>query len=108
MKFFHGITTQRKRQNFIKGLRDNDGVWQNDDHIFSSLLIGFYEKLFTTSNPHSMDQILDGVQEVVTNSMRTKLAQPYTKSEVDRAIKDMAPLKAPGPDGMSPLFYHTY
>lgn len=55
-----------------------------------------------------MDQILDGVQEVVTNSMRTKLAQLYTKSEVDRAIKDMAPLKTPGLDGMPSLFYHTY
>ena len=39
-KFFHGIATQRKRQNFIKGLWDEEGVWQNDEHIFSGLLQG--------------------------------------------------------------------
>ena len=108
MKFFHGIATQRKRQNFIKGLRDEEGVWQNDEHIFSGLLVCFYEKLFASSNPQNMERILNGVQEVVTDSMRTKLAQAYLVCEVEKAIKDMAPLKAPGPDEMPPLFYHTY
>ena len=107
-KFFHGIATQRKRRNFIKELRDEEGVWQNDEHIFLGLLVGFYEKLFASSNPKNMEQILNGVQEVVTDSMRTNLAQAYSVDEVEKAIKDMAPLKAPGPDGMPPLFYHTY
>ena len=26
-RFFHGTATQRKRRNFIKGLRDENGVW---------------------------------------------------------------------------------
>ena len=51
---------------------------------------------------------MNGVQEVVTDSMRTKLAQAYSMGEVGKAIKDMALLKALGPDGMPPLFYHTY
>ena len=103
-KFFHRIATQRKRRNFIKGLKDEEDVWQNDEHIFSGLLVGFNEKLFASSNPQNMN----GVQEVVTDSMRTKLAQAYSVGEVEKAIKDMALLKAPGPDGMPPLFYHTY
>ena len=97
-KFFHRIATQRKRRNFIKGLKDEEGVWQNDEHIFSGLLVGFNEKLFASSNPQNMN----GVQEVVTDSMRTKLAQAYSVGEVEKAIKDMTPLKAPGPDGMPP------
>jgi len=35
------------------------------------------------------------------------LACPYTSNEVDVAIKEMAPLKAPRPDGIPPLFYQT-
>ena len=83
-------------------------MWQNDELIFSDLLVGFYEKLFASSNPQNMERILNGVQEVVTDSMRTKLAQAYIMGEVEKAIIDTAPLKAPGPDGMPPLFYHIY
>lgn len=45
---------------------------------------------------------------MVTEETRTYLARPYTLGEVDVAIKEMAPLKAPGPDGMPPFFYQTY
>ena len=40
--------------------------------------------------------------------MRADLARPFTSEEVGVAIKKMAPLKAPSPDGMPPLFYQTY
>ena len=51
---------------------------------------------------------MDGVQKVVTDSMNANLTKPYSANEVERAIKDMVLLKAPGPDGMPPLFYQTY
>lgn len=50
-KFFHGLVTQRKRRNFIKGLRDANGVWQEDEEVFSTLLNDFYTQLFTSSSP---------------------------------------------------------
>ena len=40
--------------------------------------------------------------------MRAELDKPYTSEEVGKAIRQMAPLKAPGSDGMPPLFYQTY
>ena len=60
-KFFHRTTTQRKRKNFIKGLRDGNGVWQEDEEVFSALFNDFYTDLFTSSNPQDLDQVLDGV-----------------------------------------------
>ena len=51
---------------------------------------------------------MDGVHEVVIEEMKVDLAKPYTVEEVDYAIKEMTPLKAPEPDGMPPLFYQTY
>ena len=45
---------------------------------------------------------------MVTDEMRAELDKPYTSEEVGEAIRQMAPLKAPGPDGMPPLFYQTY
>ena len=107
-KSFHGVSTQRKRRNFIKGLRDENGTWQENEEVVSGLLIEYYANLFTTSNPRNLEQILDGVQPVVIEEMRVTLARPFNVEEVECAIKDMAPLKAPGPDGMPPLFYQTY
>ena len=51
---------------------------------------------------------MEGIQEVVSRDMNSKLTAPYKVEEVELAIKEMAPLKAPGPDGMPPIFYQTY
>ena len=48
--------------------------------------------------------MLDGVNVVVTDTMRAELDRPFTSKEVGEAIKGMAPLKAPGLDSMPPLF----
>ena len=80
-------------------------MWQEDEEVFLALLTEFYSNLFTSSNPHDLDRILDGVQIMVTEEMRAQLDKPYTSKEVGAAIKEMAPLKAPRPDGMPPLFF---
>lgn len=72
------------------------------------MLVDFYASLFTTSNPHNLESILDGVREMVTWEMNAKLIALYKGEEVDIAIKDMAPLKASISYGMPPLFYQTY
>ena len=107
-QFFHGIATQRKQKHFIKGLKDSEGRWQSEEGIYTKILVDFYANLFTTSNPQKLDSIMDGVQRVVTEEMNSKLTAIYTMEEVELAIKEMAPLKAPGLDGMPPLFYQTY
>ena len=83
-------------------------MWHEDEDTCARMLNKFYSRLFTSSQPHDLDRILDGVDEVVTDEMRTDLARAYTSEEVDAAIKEMALLTAPGPDVMPPLFFQTY
>ena len=64
--------------------------------------------MFTTSHPDSFDSILDGIEPTVTAKMCAALDRYFQAEEVDQALKQMAPLTAPGPDGMSPIFYKTY
>ena len=89
-------------------LRDSEGRWQSEEGIYTKILMDFYANLFTTSNPQNLDSIMDGVQKVVTEEMNSKLTAIYTMEEVELAIKEVAPLKAPRPNGMPPLFYQTY
>lgn len=89
-------------------MEDDNGAWHEDEEVFSGLLTNFYTQFFTFSNPLDFKCILDGVQAMVNDHMRADLAWPYTTDEVDVAIKEMAPLKAPSLDGMPSLFYQTY
>ena len=107
-KFCHDLATQRKRRNFIKGLKDVEGTWHEDEDHISGMFTAYFAELFTSYNPHDLDHVLDGVQSVVTDDMKADLAKPYLMEEVEFSIKEMAPLKAPRPDEMPPLFYQTY
>ena len=40
--------------------------------------------------------------------MNTYLSRIFTKDEVVKALQQIHPTKAPGPDGMSTIFYHKY
>ena len=60
----------RKRRNFIKGLKDAGGTWHEDEDHISGMFTAYFSELFTSSNPHDLDCVLDGVQNVVTDDMR--------------------------------------
>ena len=45
---------------------------------------------------------------MVTDEMNAELVKEFTALEVKEALNQMAPLKAPGPDGMPPLFYQHF
>ena len=45
---------------------------------------------------------------MVNNSMNEALTCPYNREEMEVAIKQMAPLKAPGPNGMPLVFYRSF
>ena len=107
-RYFHGVATQRKRKNFIKGIKDGEGAWQNDEEVVSAIFVEFYTRLFTQSQSHDLVQVLEGVKRVVTADMNTELVRPYSMGKVNIVIKQMAHLKAPGLDGMPPLFYQSF
>ena len=51
---------------------------------------------------------MNPVPKLITKEMNALLSQKFMDWEVQTALKQMAPLKAPGPDGIPPLFYQNY
>ena len=68
----------------------------------------YFQDMFTTSNLSHFDEILMGLQPTITEDMSAALSHEYQVDEVLLALKQMAPLIALRPDGMSLIFYKTY
>ena len=72
------------------------------------MFLGYYNQLFTSSNPIEMAAEIDSIPSMVIEEMNGILISEFQPWEIDNALKQMAPLKAPGPDGMPPLFYQNF
>ena len=101
-------TTQRFRRNRIVGLLDDSNSWCTNTTQVADNIVGFYTRLFTSERPTTDHGILEVIQPIVTKEMNSNLTRDFTKQEVDLALKEMAPLKASGPDGMPPLFFQSF
>ena len=75
-----------------------------DQRSMVEMVVDFYQELFTSSNPNSFDEILEQIPQVVIEEMNLELMQEFTATEVEVALKQMAPLKSLRPDGMPPIF----
>lgn len=92
----------------IEGVFNCNDVWQEDEKEIERVFVDFYMDLFTSSNPSNFVDIVDAVQPKVTDAMNAYLTKEFQAEEVHRALKQMYPLKAPGPDGMPPLFFQHF
>ncbi|XP_075654781.1 uncharacterized protein LOC142624945 [Castanea sativa] len=105
---FHAKASARHKKNFIEGLLDDDGVWQIEEDKMEEIAIGYFGDLFSTSNPRDFSDLLLAVQPKVSQAMNEWLVRPFVECEVNGALKQMYPLKAPGPNGMPPLFFQHF
>ena len=108
--FFHSRASHRFRRNEILKLQRDDGSWCEGEHQIATLFVNYFTSLFRLDVPdiNNMDGVLVTTSWVVTSEMNQYLLAEFTKIEVDVALKQMSPLKAPGPDGLPPIFYQHY
>ena len=107
-KYVHIRATQQKRKNTIQKLRSENGQWSSSSEEVIEILIGYFQELYTSVNQVPCDIATEAIEKVINPDLNDQLAHDFTAWEVQKAIKEMAPLKAPGPDGMPPLFYQRY
>lgn len=70
------------------------------------MIFNYFTNLFRSSNfDGAAQEVLDVVVPMVTDEMNERLCRPFLAEEVKAALDSIGDLKAPGPGGLSSIFY---
>ena len=70
--------------------------------------ISYFEKLYTTSQPNRIQEVVNAIDPKVSVEMNQSLIKQFTREEVEATPKEMHLTKSHGLDGMSAIFYQKY
>lgn len=107
-KFFHAVTAERMKRNRINMIQKEDGTECWGEEEIAREIANYFENVFTTTFPQDCEEVFEGIPRIVTESMNINLTKPVEGLEIRQALFTMHPNKAPGPDGMTPLFFQHY
>lgn len=102
---------RRKRKQILK-IKDDNGFWfDNDEQNISYVFVSSFKKRFSLSSSPSLADIQECISVIyhcISVEDNAKLLAPVNLEEINIALYQIGPLKAPGPDGIHATFYHTY
>ncbi|KAL6214416.1 hypothetical protein ACLB2K_013850 [Fragaria x ananassa] len=104
-KFFHSFAKQSGAMNKIAGVLGEDNIWRTGYVNVGCVFVDYFRQLFSTRGSDMSHEIFGEVAGRVTVEQGVSLNRPFSREEIEVALKDMGPTKSSGPDGMSPLFY---
>lgn len=70
--------------------------------------VEYFSELFSSSTPADIEVSLNHLERTISPEMNESLCRDISQAEIKKAVFSIHPEKAPGPDGMTPLFYQKY
>lgn len=107
-KFFHATTIIRRRRNHIERIVGDGGVVLQSRDEIGRFLNQSFEEVYQKS-VRNFPRDLEGLcEKQISDEENAALCNIPTALEVRKCVFEMHPLKAPGPDGMSGIFYRQF
>ena len=73
-KFFHAKASQRRRKNYIRGIRTSQGQWVENLEEVVEVASDYFDNLFHARLGDQIKECLDAVESMVTDDMREFLS----------------------------------
>ena len=90
------------------GIHNSEGVWQEDQGRIEGIILDYFNAIFKSDHSTNFEASLSAFNKRVTTKMNEELLTDFKVDKVWRALKQMHPTKALGPDNMSIIFYENY
>ncbi|WJX67493.1 hypothetical protein P8452_51955 [Trifolium repens] len=105
-RFFHLSTTVRKCKNCIESLQNNDGETIEEPKALEQMTVSFFSNLYKAEGDINVWNLRGNFPAINRTTLAIVEAMPLD-CEVKEAMFSMGSLKAPGPDGLHPLFFQS-
>ncbi|XP_060182093.1 uncharacterized protein LOC132611726 [Lycium barbarum] len=104
-KIFHSVITSRRQRLSLKKIKNGEGNWIEGDRIAQEA-ISYFENIFTKDNNNNDFSKLSCLPKIVSREDNEMLCSIPTMQELKDTVFSMDPGSAPGPNGMTGIFYH--
>lgn len=106
--FFHHKANQRRRKNQIYTIKDSTGNSHQDSYLIHKNFLDYFKNIFTSTTHHTQYDAFIVVKDRINPTDFDLLNKDFSIEEVRTAIKSLKSNYAPGPDGLTALFFHHY
>ena len=86
-KYFHSKASNRRKKNTIYGILDENGNLRESIEGIAKIAVSYFEKLYTTSHPNCISEVIGAIPARVTPEMNQSLIKQFTTEEVETALK---------------------
>jgi hypothetical protein len=104
-KYFHACGSQKIRKNLVKEIADLNGMKWTSQKDIEWAFIDYFQWLYGAENYKEVDCCTRTIIFKVTRQMKQNLTAFVLMEEIQIALNQLAPLKAPRPDGFPTFFF---
>lgn len=107
-RFFHISTIVRRRRNAIEFLKHPSGSWLDSREEIGKLFVASFTELYSSNNPRPPGDLDGLISPIISAQENLELCHIPSETEVWATVRQIGARKAPGPDGLSALFYKQF
>ena len=108
-KYFQTLVKQRRARNRILQLRKTNSNLTKDLSEIESMLLDHFKDQFKENDTKSLPQLMEELASLpiskIDHHQKEELERPMIDAEIEWAVHQLGPHKAPGANGIPAFFY---